>query len=97
MSDLMLSIGGFVVATLLFSVYSWRQRQKTWIGTVEDKKVKKTSDEDGFNHESYTVIFRAEDGKKIKLTVASQAGMDLFEMGKRYQKKAGSYTPEKMD
>jgi hypothetical protein len=97
MSDAIISVGAFVVATVLLSVYSWKQKQKGWIGVVEDKKIKKSTDEDGFDHESYTVIFRTESGKKIKFGVASKAGLETFEMGKRYEKKPGSYIPEKVE
>jgi hypothetical protein len=97
MSDAMISVSAFLVATVLLSIYSWRQKQKGWIGVVEDKKIKRSTDQDGFDHESYSVIFKTDAGKKIKFGVAGKAGMDMFEIGKRYEKKPGSYIPEKLE
>ena len=97
MPDLLASIGAFLVVTALFTYISWRQKKSSWAGVVVDKKINRTSDQNGIDHESYTVIFKTETGKKIKFPVANKAGLEMFEMGKRYQKKSGSYVPEKME
>jgi len=86
-------IGSFFYEILEFIIL-WLTRQKRkkeeWLGVLQEKKVKGAYSLSKLRHE---LIFRKEDGKKIKIKVDEEAS-SLYEKGKRYLKRSGELLPD---
>jgi len=63
---------------------------KEWSGTVEKKKEDMRPALSRFR---YIVVFRTTEGQKKKLRMG-KADYDLYQVGRRYTKKAGAYLPD---
>jgi hypothetical protein len=63
---------------------------KEWSGTVEKKREDMTTALSRFR---YIVVFRTMEGQKKKLRMG-KADYDLYQIGRRYTKKAGQYLPD---
>jgi hypothetical protein len=67
-----------------------RETRQDWSGIVEKKKVRARH---FLSTYACTVVFRTDDGKSRKLRMGKD-DFDLYQVGKRYIKKAGTYLPD---
>jgi hypothetical protein len=73
---------------LLPGIQRKRQRRREWTGTVEAKRTWSLS------KHAYLVIFRTEDGQRIKIRLDKEEDFDIYEEGRRYTKRAGQVLPD---
>jgi len=83
----------FDVLECLLVFFPWSKRKsdrrKEWSGTVEAKRTWTLS------KHAYLVIFRTDDGKKKRIRMDGKEDFDIYEVGRRYTKKAGQDLPER--
>ena len=91
-------LGIFFLAIAFFN-FLGRQMSKTWDGTVEDKKIKRrTQDhETGSSYLVYFIYVRSDSGKKHKVKVTGEALYDYYKIGDRVRHHAKLKTLEKYD
>jgi hypothetical protein len=86
-------IGSLFYEILEFIVF-WLSKQKRkkeeWLGVLKEKRVKGGYSISKQRHE---LIFRKEDGKKVKIKVDKEV-YALYEQGKRYLKRSGEFLPD---
>lgn len=80
---------------ILESIVLWltkrKRKKEEWLGVLKEKKEKK-----GLlsgSRQRHELIFKKEDGKKIKIKVGEEA-YALYEKGKRYLKRSGDLLPD---
>lgn len=93
MNETLLTVMMVVLVTAFFSFISLKQKKSSWKGTLIDKKVKE-DDESG--QKFYQLIFKTEEGKKVKVQVTGESAFNKFIIGDKFEKKAGEYFPEKI-
>jgi len=80
-----------ILDNLLF-LFPWSRRKsdrrQEWSGTVEAKRIWALS------KHAYLVIFRTDDGQKKKIRMDRKKDFDIYEEGRRYNKKAGEDMPD---
>jgi hypothetical protein len=81
----------FVGLTAILSFVSWRRTRSAWRGVVIDKVHVPGDDEGG--QPQFFVVFRTDAGKRVKLSVAGQSGLDGYTVGQRVEKKPGQPWP----
>jgi len=81
----------FIGLTAVLSFVSWRRSRSAWRGTVAEKVHVPGDDEGG--QDQFYVIFRTEAGKRVKIGVAGQSGLDGYTIGQRVEKKSGQNWP----
>ena len=81
----------FIGVTALISFVSWRRNRAAWKGVVTEK-VSVPGDNEGGQDQFY-VLFRTEAGKRVKIAVAGQSGLDGYTIGQRVEKKPGQPWP----
>ncbi len=89
MNETLLTIIFVAGVTIIFTFISLRQKNSAWKGVLTDKKIKTDSDDNS----SYRLIFRTDEGKRVKVSVATKQGFDQFQIGERFEKKTGEYFP----
>jgi len=78
--------------TVFFTLKSKKEKDSSWKGELIKKKT--YSDEDDENH-IYQLIFKTEEGKKVKAKV----GEDYYnqvQIGDKFEKDKGEYVPRKI-
>ena len=96
------TVGGIYLAIALFHVLG-RNRDKTWDGTVEDKRVsrrrRRRRYSEGYEEYSeYTVVIRSDSGKKHELRAENNsARYDYYQVGDRVRCHEGLNSYEKYD
>jgi hypothetical protein len=67
-----------------------KRKNEEWNGILEDKKIRS-----GYSlaKQRHVLVFRKEDGKKIKIR-AGTAEYERYEKGKRYHKRSGELLPD---
>ncbi len=78
--------------TVFFTLKSKKEKDSSWKGELIKKKT--YSDEDDENH-IYQLIFKTEEGKKVKTKV----GEDYYnqvQVGDKFEKDKGEYVPRKI-
>jgi len=65
-----------------------REISQEWSGTVEEKITFPS-----LSRHRYSVVFQTVEGKSKKLRMG-KADYDLYQVGRRYTKKAGDYLPD---
>ncbi len=97
--DVLYGVAGFVVVTGLLTLYSSRQTNKAWQGTVVDKAVREVTVGDGEDDvtelQHYLTVEQAE-GLRHEFVV-NEAAFSHFELGDRAVKVAGADFPAKLD
>ena len=91
-SELISTIVLVIIVTLYFTLKSKRDKDSSWTGQL--KKKKDYTDEDNENHR-YVLIVKTDSGKKAK-AVVSESDYNQAQIGDRYQKTSGDYTPKKI-
>ena len=104
--EVLASIAVFLVVTVLLSWYSHRKKARQWRGRVETVKSYSRHDERYRDHPTvvmitmYTIVYRKDDGSKVKETVDENQFKALYPggltAGDRVEKKAGGWWPEKV-
>lgn len=92
MNETVLTIIFVAAVTAFFSYLAMKQKKSAWKGILIDKKIK-TDDE---NSDSYQLIFKTDEGKKVKVQIATKEGFDQFQVGDRFEKKSGEFFPVKI-
>ena len=80
----------FLIYAILPYYQKKKKREEEWYGVVEEKKVK--SNYSVSKYKCY-VIFRKDDGQKIKMKI-NEEDLNKYEEGKRYHKRSGEDFPE---
>jgi hypothetical protein len=80
-----------VVIAVFLMLKSKKNKNSTWKGELIKKK--DFTDEDNENH-LYRLIFKTDDGKKVKVTVKEEI-YNKAKIGDKYEKSAGDYIPKK--
>lgn len=100
-----LGIGGMFVVIALIQILR-RNRSRTWDGVVEDKTVKKKTEQHTYgdndvsyeNYLEYTVVVRSEQGKRYYLRAKNDdTKYNYFQIGDRVRHHAGLNSYEKYD
>lgn len=95
--DVLLTILGFVVVAAALTLYSRRQRGRTWTGVVVSKKHDTgSSDDESLSTDRYLVTFRTDAGQQVVVSLPQQE-YDRYAVGDKAEKKPGSYYPTKRD
>jgi hypothetical protein len=81
----------FIGLTAILSFVSWRRNRSAWRGVVIEKTHVPGDDEGG--QDQFYVVFRTDAGKRVKISVAGQAGLDGYAIGQRVEKKSGQPWP----
>ncbi|MGI5841221.1 MAG: DUF7489 domain-containing protein [Patescibacteria group bacterium] len=92
MNETLLTIIFVAAVTIIFTFVSLRQKKSSWKGVLTDKKIKADDDD----NESYQLIFTTDEGKRVRVSVATKQGFDQFVVGDRFEKKSGEYFPVKI-
>ena len=77
---------------VFFSLKSKKEKDSSWKGELIKKK--DISDEENENH-IYTLVFKTDDGKKAKARV-SEEFYNQTNVGERFEKIKGEYSPRKI-
>jgi hypothetical protein len=91
-NELTLTIITVILVTAFFSFRAYRQKKASWEGTLV-KKRRYEDDESG--QITYTLIYKAEGGKKHRVKIKSKAEFDSWQEGDKAIKKSGEYFPQK--
>lgn len=79
-----------IIDFFFFWLIKRKKKKAEWLGVLEDKRKK---DDFTLSRQKYQLIFRREDGKKIKFNV-DEDDFSSYEKGKRYLKKSGEFLPD---
>jgi hypothetical protein len=90
--DVIYPIIGFVVVTIILSLYSAKKHKSTWTGTLIDKTYEEDKESVSIR---YRFIIKTDKGKKIKVNV-DQAVFSVAHPGDRYQKIKGDSLPKRI-
>ena len=91
-SEVLMSIGFFILVTAIISYFSYKQKQSSWQGEV----IKKRSHYDDESlRTTYRLIFRTNEGKKKRMQVTKTV-YEKFEVGQKVNKEKGEYLPKKV-
>ncbi len=78
--------------TIFFTLKSKKEKDSTWKGELIKKR--DITDEDGENH-VYKLIFKTDNGKKAKARVSEET-YNNSQIGEKFEKIKGDYTPRKI-
>jgi hypothetical protein len=84
-------VGFVLLLAVVLSMVSMKKQKSSWAGVLE-KKIHREDNETA--NEYYTLCFRTDDGKKVKVQVIRNM-YNSFNQGDRVVKKAGESYPEK--
>lgn len=93
MSEYIYSIILVVIIIVVVLISTKKKKQETWKGTLEKKK-ENYADED--STQTYSLIFKTEDGKKKRVNVTSRDIFESWSVGDKAEKKQGEYYPMKV-
>jgi uncharacterized protein YxeA len=83
-----------VVIIIVIGIYTAKKRRDDqWSGVLEKKK-QNYSDENSID--TYTLIFRTEEGKKKKVTINSLNDFNNWNIGDKAEKRKGEYFPNRV-
>ena len=74
-------------------IFTQKKKKEVWKGTLEKKK-KNYSSEDSID--TFTLVFRTDEGRKKNVTVTDRNFFDSWEVGDLAEKKQGEYYPTKV-
>lgn len=74
-------------------IFTQKKKEEVWKGTLEKKK-KNYSSEDSID--TFTLVFRTDEGRKKNVTVTDRNFFDSWEVGNLAEKKQGEYYPTKV-
>jgi len=78
-----------IFESLVFGLTKKKRKNEEWAGILEAKRLKSYS----LAKQAHVLVFRKEDGKKIKFRVSAE-DFAQYEKGKRYLKRQGEYLPD---
>ena len=93
MPDYVYSIILVVVIIVIVMIFTQKKKKEVWKGTLEKKK-KNYSSEDSID--TFTLVFRTDEGRKKNVTVTDRNFFDSWEVGDLAEKKQGEYYPTKV-
>lgn len=85
-----------VVIVLLVKLGNKRTRGKYWIGKVTDKRISKSTDEDGEITTTHWLLVTMDGADKPKKFSVSGTLFNEFKVGDRIEKKLGELNPTKV-
>lgn len=94
MNETVLTIIVVVSFTAVLTFFSLKKKNSAWTGVLADKKKKTHTDDQGFTNDTYELIFKTDEGKKVKFKVHKKA-YDEYIVGEKYVKVKGDYVPKK--
>lgn len=94
MPEYIYSIILVVIIVIIAMFTAKRRKEDTWSGVLEKKK-QNYSDENSID--TYTLIFKTEEGKKKKATINNRVEYDSWAVGDKAEKKKGEYFPNKVN
>ncbi len=92
MEDWMYSLIAFIVVTAIITLFVQKRKKSTWSGYLFKKKF---TSGDMDTTDTYTLIFKTEDGKKKRYHV-SNIVFDNWEEGDKAEKRSGDFMPVKV-
>ncbi len=93
MPEYIYSIILVVIIIIVVMISTKKKKQEIWKGTLEKKK-ENYVDED--STQTYSLIFRTEQGKKKKMIISNRDTYDSWSVGDKVEKKQGEYYPMKV-
>jgi len=93
MPEYVYSIILVVVIVVAVMIFTKKKKEEIWKGTLEKKK-KNYSTEDSID--TFTLVFRTDEGRKKNVTVTDRNYFDSWEAGDLAEKKQGEYFPTKV-
>lgn len=100
--DYVYAIAGFVVLTVIFTLYGLKQRNSSWQGTVTKLRTysvdRNKSDDGPSDYEDYiTLYYKTDSGKKGKFDFPQKGFDEIYpglKVGDRLVKNKGEYYPK---
>jgi len=93
MPDYIYSIILVVVIIVIVMISTKKKKQEIWKGKLEKKK-QNYADEN--TTETYSLIFRTDEGKRKRVTISSRDIYDSWNVGDMAEKRQGEYYPTKV-
>lgn len=90
MPEYVYSIILVVVIVVVVMIFTKKKKEEVWKGTLEKKK-KNYSTEDTID--TFTLVFRTDEGRKKNVTVTDRNFFDSWEVGDLAEKKQGEFFP----
>ncbi len=89
---------GFVTLTVILTLYSIRQRNSNWQGTVVDIREHSYLDSNETHQEEVHIIYKLDGGRKKKMNLSRSAYLQVYpdlKVGDRLIKEKGAYHPRR--
>ena len=86
-----------VVIVVLSRLSRKRTRGKYWVGKVTDKRISKSTDEDGDTTTTHWLLITMDGENKPKKFSVSGAVFNEFNVGDKIEKKLGELNPSKVE
>jgi len=93
MSPYIYSIILIVIIVIFTTIYGKKRMNEEWKGELI-KKRKDFTDENSID--TYTLVFKTEDGKKKRTKINSLSDFNNWNIGDKVEKKKGEYHPRKV-
>lgn len=93
MSPYIYSIILIVIIVIFTTIYGKKRMNDEWKGELI-KKRKDFTDENSID--TYTLVFKTEDGKKKRTKINSLSDFNNWNIGDKVEKKKGEYHPRKV-
>ena len=93
MSPYIYSIILIVIIVIFTTIYGKKRMNEEWKGELI-KKRKDFTDENSID--TYTLVFKTEDGKKKRTKINSLSDFNKWNIGDKVEKKKGEYHPRKV-
>jgi hypothetical protein len=91
-NEIIITIFLVIGLTVIFTLKSKREKDSSWKGELIKKRT--MTDEDGDTY-AYKLIFKTDGGKKVKSKVSEEI-FNQAQVGDKYEKIKGEYTPKKL-
>ena len=91
-TELISTIAIIAVIVVYFKLKRKKQKESSWKGELLKKRI--VCDEDG-DERYYRLFFKTDNGKKVKVNVSEDV-YNKAQVGDRYEKVKGDYTPKKI-
>jgi hypothetical protein len=93
-SDIVAAVVFVGCVTAGLSFLAWRRHKSAWTGVVAGR-VNIPEDSEG-SQPIYAVVFRTDAGRSVKVLVTSVKDLESYEIGQRFEKKAGQNWPVRL-
>lgn len=85
-----------VIVVVLVKLSNKRTRGKYWVGKVTDKRVSKSTDEEGETSTTHLLLVTMDGESKPKKFSVNPAVFNQFNVGDKIEKKVGELNPTKV-